>query len=221
MTPSAGQEATYNDVDTYGGYRGALHVEVGDNWVITPQVMGQRTKVGGIFAYDPSLGDLKVATSIRKPRTTSGGQAALTIEGKISNLDVTYAGSYLKRDVDTRQDYTDYSYFYDTLAGYGAYWTDDAGNPVDPSQYIIGRDAYKKVSHEFRDLDAAGQPLPPHRRRVLSAPDPRHHPELQDRRHRQRHRVPGYSGTIWLTAEAGRPRLAPASARWPSTSPTS
>jgi hypothetical protein len=50
----------------------------------------------------------------------------------------------------TPTDYTDYSYFYDTLAGYGAYWTDDAGNPVDPSQYITGHDAYAKVSHEIR-----------------------------------------------------------------------
>ena len=42
-------------------------------------------------------------------------QAALTVEGKISNLDVTYAGAYLKRDVDVNSDYSDYSFFYDTL----------------------------------------------------------------------------------------------------------
>ena len=42
-------------------------------------------------------------------------QAALTVEGKIANLDLVYAGSYLKRDVDTESDYSDYSYWYDTL----------------------------------------------------------------------------------------------------------
>ncbi len=126
-------EKDYNDVDIYGG-RAAVKIEAGDNWVITPQVMGQVEKVGGIFAEDRSLGALKVAHYYPESSDDKWWQAAMTVEGKISNLDVTYAGSYLDRDVDTRQDYTDYSYFYDTLAGYGAYWTDDAGNPVDPSQ---------------------------------------------------------------------------------------
>ncbi len=53
-------------------------------------------------------------------------QAALTVEGKIANLDVVYAGSYLKRDVDTEQDYSDYSLFYDITYGYTVY--NDAGD---------------------------------------------------------------------------------------------
>lgn len=139
----------YNDVDVYGG-RAALRMEVGDNWVITPGIMAQQEKVGGLFSYDPSVGDLKVAHYYPENSNDKWWQAAMTVEGKIANLDVVYAGSYLDRDVDTHQDYTDYSYFYDTLAGYGAYWTDNAGNPVDPSQYITGHDAYSKVSHEIR-----------------------------------------------------------------------
>ncbi|MBO9559339.1 MAG: TonB-dependent receptor [Caulobacter sp.] len=139
----------YNDVDIYGG-RAALRVEAGDNWVITPTIMAQQEKVGGLFSYDPSVGDLKVAHYYPENSNDKWWQAAMTVEGKIANLDVVYAGSYLDRDVDTHQDYTDYSYFYDTLAGYGAYWTDNAGNPVDPSQYITGHDAYAKVSHEIR-----------------------------------------------------------------------
>ncbi|HWU14037.1 MAG TPA: TonB-dependent receptor [Caulobacter sp.] len=139
----------YNDVDLYGG-RAAMKIEAGDNWVITPQVMGQIEKVGGVFSEDRSLGALKVAHYYPENSKDKWWQAAMTVEGKISNLDVVYAGSYLDRDVDTRQDYTDYSFFYDTLAGYGAYWTDDAGNPIDPSQYIIGHDAYMKLSHELR-----------------------------------------------------------------------
>ncbi len=48
-------------------------------------------------------------------------QAALTVEGKIGNFDMVYAGSYLNRDVDTESDYSDYSYWYDTpTIGYGA-----------------------------------------------------------------------------------------------------
>jgi len=139
----------YNDVDLYGG-RAAARIELGDNWVATPTIMGQVEKVGGIFSEDRTLGALKVGHFYPENSDDRWWQAALTLEGKISNLDVTYAGSYLDRDVDTHQDYTDYSYFYDTLVSYGADWTDDAGTPVDPSQYIIGHDAYQKVSHEIR-----------------------------------------------------------------------
>jgi len=139
----------YNDVDVYGA-RLALRMELGENWIVTPTVMGQQTKVGGLFSYDPNVGDLKVAHYYPETSNDKWWQAAMTVEGKISNLDVVYAGSYLKRDVDSRSDYTDYSFFYDTLTTYGAYWTDDAGNPVNPAQYIKGNDAYTKVSHEIR-----------------------------------------------------------------------
>jgi len=191
-------ENDYNDVDIYGG-RAAVKIEAGDNWVITPQVMGQVTKVGGIFSEDRTLGALQVAHYYPENSKDKWWQAAMTVEGKISNLDVTYAGSYLDRDVDTRQDYTDYSYFYDTLAGYGAYWTDDAGNPVDPSQYIIGHDAYQKVSHELRVSTPQEN-----RFRVVGGVF------YQRQTHGifQNYRiddigdsiaVPGYPGTIWLT----------------------
>ena len=51
----------------------------------------------------------------------------------------------------TRQvDYSDYSYFYDKLAGYGAYFYDNADNLVNPNQYIEAVDRYRKMSHELR-----------------------------------------------------------------------
>uniref|UniRef100_UPI0025CC2BEE TonB-dependent receptor n=1 Tax=uncultured Caulobacter sp. TaxID=158749 RepID=UPI0025CC2BEE len=138
----------YNRVYTQGG-RAALRIELNDNWVITPSVMGQVQKTGGLFAYDPKVGDLKVAHFYPESSKDKWVQAAMTIEGQIANLDVTYAGSYLRRNVESNQDYTDYSYFYDQI-GYGFYWTDDAGNLANPSQYIQGRDRYRKESHEIR-----------------------------------------------------------------------
>ena len=138
----------YNDVETYGG-RVALRVELNDNWTITPAYMAQMQKSGGLFAYDPSVGDLEVTHFRPESSRDFWSQAQLTVEGKISNLDITYAGSFLRRDDTTHQDYSDYSYFYDQ-AGSGAYWVDNAGNMVDPTQYIAGRDGYQKTSHEFR-----------------------------------------------------------------------
>jgi outer membrane receptor protein involved in Fe transport len=148
ITNAALAKKNYNSVETYGG-RAALRIELNDNWTITPGVMAQMQKTNGLFSYDPSVGDLEVTHFRPEHSRDFWSQAQLTVEGKISNLDVTYAGSYLRRDDTTHQDYSDYSYFYDQV-GYGAYWTDNAGKMVDPTQYISGRDGYQKTSHEFR-----------------------------------------------------------------------
>ncbi|HJV42780.1 TonB-dependent receptor [Caulobacter sp.] len=189
----------YNTVYTQGG-RAALRIEIDDNWVITPQVMGQVQKVGGLFAYDPKVGDLKVSHFYPESSKDKWVQAAMTIEGQVANLDVTYAGSYLKRNDVTNSDYTDYSYFYDQL-GSGFAWTDNAGNLVNPSQYIQGKDRYRKESHEIRIASPQDQKL----RFVVGG-------FYQKQKHNifQNYQiaglgsdisVPGYPGTIWLTKQ--------------------
>ena len=77
-------------------------------------------------------------------------QAALTINGVIGNLDFVYSGAALNRATDSNADYTDYAYFYDVLYSYGAYFTNDAGLIIDPSQTVQGRDRYNKFSQEIR-----------------------------------------------------------------------
>lgn len=140
-------EDDYNDVDTYGG-RAALRIDLNESWTVTPSVIGQLQKAAGAFSYDPSVGSYQVTRFRPESSRDDWLQAALTVEGKIANLDVVYAGSYLTRDVDTRQDYTDYSYFYDVLAGSVLY--NDAGSVIDPTQYIQGKDRYDRQSHELR-----------------------------------------------------------------------
>ena len=149
ITNSALVEDDYNEVDTVGA-RAALKIDLDDNWTVTPQLMGQRTQVDGGFAADPAVGSHAVRRFYPEGSDDKWFQAAMTIEGKVSNLDVVYAGAHMRRWVDTDQDYSDYSYFYDTLFGYGAYTTDDAGAFINTSQYIQGKDAYRKTSHELR-----------------------------------------------------------------------
>ena len=55
----------------------------------------------------------------------------------------------MRRRVDQQLDYSDYSYFYDALAGY-AYFYDNDDNMVNPNQYIEAVDRYRKMSHELR-----------------------------------------------------------------------
>lgn len=139
----------YNDVDIYGG-RAALRIDLNDNWTITPTIMGQDTKSNGSFGFDPSVGDLEVTHFYPEFAHDKWYQAALTIQGKISNLELVYSGGYMGRWIDSASDYTDYTYWYDVLYGYGAYIYDDNYNLVDPSQYIKGKDYFTKHSHEIR-----------------------------------------------------------------------
>lgn len=107
-------EENYNDTDTYG-LRAALGVELDDNWTITPTVMYQNTRSNGMYAFDPSVGDLQVQHFFPEFRRDKFIQAALTIEGKIGSWDLTYAGAYLDRKTFSSSDYTDYSEAYDSL----------------------------------------------------------------------------------------------------------
>ena len=140
-------EKDYNDVDTYGG-RAALRIDLNDSWTVTPSVMGQIQKAGGAFAYDPSVGQNQVTRYRPESSKDKWLQAALTVEGKLANFDLVYAGSYLRRNVDTHAEYSDYSYFYDVLAGYTLY--NDNFDTIDPTQYIRGKDRFGRQSHELR-----------------------------------------------------------------------
>ena len=137
----------YNTVETTGG-RAALKVVLNDSWTILPTIMGQVQQTDGDFAYNPAVGDLKVQHYFPDFVHDSWVQSALTVEGKIGNFDLVYAGAYLTRNTHEQSDYTDYSLFYDSA--YGKYFVDNAGKLINPAQTIIGRDHYTKYSNELR-----------------------------------------------------------------------
>ena len=147
-------ESDFNETDTVGA-RAALRIELGDNWTITPMVMMQNTDTEGAFFYDKATGDLEVVKYYPESSTDDWYQAALTIEGRISDWTVTYAGAYLDRDSETESDYSDYALAYDNLyfgsdTSYGEYFFNDDGDVISPAEYIQGQDFYKKYSQELR-----------------------------------------------------------------------
>ena len=193
-------EEDYNDVTTVGG-RLALKIDLNENWTVTPSLMAQSEESNGNFSFDPTNGDLQISRYRPEGAKDEWYQAAMTIEGKLGSLDFVYAGSYMKRDVGSQSDYSDYSFFYDTLFGYGAYWVDNLSNPVDPTQYIQARDRYTKESHEIRLSTPSDLPL-----RVVGGYF------MQNQTHgiEQRYmidgigtgiEVPGWPDTIWLTQQ--------------------
>jgi len=145
----------FNDVEAYGG-RAALKIDLDDSWTAMASAMGQAQKTNGVFGFEPSVGDLKVQHFFPDTGVDQFYQAALTIQGKLANFDVTYAGAYLARNIATVNDYTDYAEAYDQLyAGSGGvagyfYFQDSTGATIDSRQKIVGGFDLAKESHEFR-----------------------------------------------------------------------
>ncbi|WP_223176491.1 TonB-dependent receptor [Sphingomonas lutea] len=140
---------------TYGG-RAALKIDLDDNWTVTPQIMHQNSKTRGVWFFDDRLGDLETQRFREEPAKDKFTQAALTVEGKVGNFDITYAGAYMHRPNSGVSDYTDYADAYDAyyesvggIANY-QYFVDDAGGPIDIRQYITGGNNFKKLSQELR-----------------------------------------------------------------------
>lgn len=193
-------ENDYNEVDIVGA-RAALKIDLAENWSVTPTLMGQRTQADGGFAGDPRLGDLKIQRYYPEGVDDKWVQAAMTIEGQVANLDVLYAGAHMRRWIDSDSDYSDYSYFYDTLFGYGAYTTDDAGNFINTSQYIQGRDYFKKTSHELRVASPTEN-----RFKVVAGLFYQKQTHNIEQRYRidnlaSATEVPGWPDTLWLTKQ--------------------
>lgn len=143
-------EKDHNPVDIYG-LRAQLGIDLNDDWTITPAIIAQRTEWKGSFqSDDDKVGELKVAHYYPEFGTDEWYQAGLTITGKVSDFEVTYAGYYMDRRIDTQNDYSDYGYFYDLVAGSGAGVVNNAGQLINPSQINDNRFKLHKLSQELR-----------------------------------------------------------------------
>lgn len=139
----------YNDVETWGG-RAALKVDLDDNWTTTTQFIYQKQIAHGGFLFDPRKGDLAVTDYLPSLNKDRWWQAALTIQGKLSDWDVTYSGGYFERKVDNLADYSYYSVAYDTYGSYATYFPKSSGGFLDPTENSVLGDKYTKLTQELR-----------------------------------------------------------------------
>jgi outer membrane receptor protein involved in Fe transport len=163
-------------------------------------VIAQDARSRGVFAYEPSVGDLQVNRFQPDSDHDRWYQAGLTINGKIGRYDLTYAGGYFNRAIDSLTDYTDYSVAYDQAYGSGAFWQDKNGNPLPtPQQEIVGRDRFEKGSNEIR----LASPSTDRFRFIVGLFQERQtHWIVQDYQIQgfgPQISVPGWPNTIWLT----------------------
>jgi len=138
----------YNDVESFGG-RAALKIDLDDNWIATPSIVYQQQRSNGAFLTDPKVGDLQVNDFTPEGTRDHWYQAALTIEGKLSDWDVVYSGGYFQRSLDTQSDYSIYTVVYDSFPGYTKFPT-AGGGFVDPTQRYVTSDRYTKHTQELR-----------------------------------------------------------------------
>jgi len=168
-------EKNSNRTNTTGG-RAAIKFDINDRWTATAMVMSQDMKAYGQWAYTPEAvtvtptlpdgssgpsmtlggtGDLNTVRyfpDLNKDRFT---MTTLVVEGKVADLDLTYAGGYIKRHEYQQSDYSDYSFFYDVAYAYNpAYYADNFRNKdgynTSKGQYYTGFNDFTKQSHEIR-----------------------------------------------------------------------
>ncbi len=174
-------EKNYNPIKTYGG-RAALKVDLNEDWTILPTFLYQKAVADGSFFMDEDQADLKTVRFRPEIARDKFWQAALTIQGKLANFDITYAGAFMDRKRFADTDYTDYTdaynqyyidYYNNYVETYGYApsfcaspgilgcnnYTDNNGNIIDPRQHITGTDHFTKMSHEVRIASPSDKPI--------------------------------------------------------------
>lgn len=102
-------EDNFNDA-TYTGARFGISYLINDDWSILFQHTAQSLETEGVFAYDPSYdGEESVSRFEPDKNQDTFGLTTWTLEGRLNQLDIVYAGGYLDRQIDATVDYIGYT----------------------------------------------------------------------------------------------------------------
>jgi outer membrane receptor protein involved in Fe transport len=163
-------ENDFNSLEKYG-LRAALKVDLSDSWTATAGVIHQDSKADGVWDQGDdrqlqpqpggvippaSVGENEIQRFADEFNNDKFTQYALTLKGEVAGQSLTYAGSYLDRDVQYQTDYSAYAedkrgYFVPYYAcDYTAY--DGPVNTDCTSLYEVyhADNAYTRTSHELR-----------------------------------------------------------------------
>jgi outer membrane receptor protein involved in Fe transport len=94
---------------TYKGARVSALYRINDQWNLLLQQSYQSMEADGIFAYNPSLGDLNVQQYNPDRDLDRFEDTAWTLNGEVGPVKLVYTGGYLVRNVDQTTDYTAYA----------------------------------------------------------------------------------------------------------------
>jgi iron complex outermembrane receptor protein len=143
----------FNNAQIVGG-RAALKVDLASDWTLTPSLIVQETRTDGEFLYDPRAGDLQVHDFTPNDRRDMWYLGSLAVQGKISDWDVTYTGSYHDRVIDQVSDYSYFNVAYDSYVDYN-YLKDALGHDINPTQLYHTHIHDQQTAHELRVVSPA------------------------------------------------------------------
>ncbi|MEH3106912.1 MAG: TonB-dependent receptor [Sphingomonas fennica] len=143
----------FNTNTEYGG-RAAVGIDLSESWSVLGEVTAQKLNAKGAFNFDPRVGDLAVHDYNPTFNRDKWYQAALTIQGKIGDLDLVSSTGWFQRKIENANDYTYYTVTYDNFGpGYESYLQfhdRTSGALIDPTQQYRGNNRYRKFTQEVR-----------------------------------------------------------------------
>ena len=143
-------EEDYNSL-TNAGARAALGIDLDDNWTATATVIAQSQQSDGVFADQPSgPGQGRVERFFQDNYEDEWTQLGLTVDGDLGFADLTFAGSYLDREVDYDIDYSQYSAYSDYVEYYYTCVDYDLNNCTDPRIQYENDSTFERSSIEVR-----------------------------------------------------------------------
>jgi iron complex outermembrane receptor protein len=152
---------------TNSGARVALKVNLNDNWTATASYLTQKQETEGVWFQDsenPSgeVNDLEIQRFFPDAMDDEFSQGALTIEGDFGSSSLVYAGSFMERDVQYFNDYSDYADYFSTswIQYYGCEYYGTADADCSSMAIFYNDDnKYKRNSHELRLQSTDNAPL--------------------------------------------------------------
>lgn len=100
-------EDNYNGT-SYAGFRLSASYLINDDWSLLVSHMRQKLDSDGVFYSDPELGDYDVTRFTDDSLSDQFHNTAVTLEGRVGQLEVMYSGAFTRRDTQQRIDYSDY-----------------------------------------------------------------------------------------------------------------
>ncbi len=150
-------EDNFNEL-TNSGVRAALKVDLNEEWSATASYLTQKQDTQGVWFHDVEnpngeIGDLEVQRFFDDTLDDTFRQAAITVEGDLGFASIVYAGSFMDRDVEFSNDYSDYADYYSTnwIQYYGCEYYGTADVDCTSMAILQKKDEnYQRTTHELR-----------------------------------------------------------------------
>ncbi|MFN2287249.1 MAG: TonB-dependent receptor [Chromatocurvus sp.] len=102
-------EDDYNDT-TYSGFRLSGLYLINQDWSLQVSHMQQQLDSDGVFYSDPDIDDYEVTRFTDDSLADEFHNTAVTLEGRVGELEVLYTGAFTDRETTQRVDYSDYMF---------------------------------------------------------------------------------------------------------------